>query len=56
MGHRVSYPVVAELLHELDYSLQANRKTEEGDSTRTGMRSSSTSMVKSSATSTAASQ
>jgi len=32
MGHQVSYPVVAELLHELDYSLQANRKTEEGDS------------------------
>ena len=32
MGHRVSYPVVAELLHEMDYSLQANRKTREGDS------------------------
>ncbi len=32
MGHRVSYPVVAELLHELDYSLQANWKTQEGDS------------------------
>jgi len=31
MGHPVSYPVVAELLHELDYSLQANRKTKEGD-------------------------
>jgi len=31
-GHRVSYPVVAELLHELGYSLQANRKTREGDS------------------------
>lgn len=31
MGHQVSYPVVAELLHELDYSLQANRKTKEGD-------------------------
>lgn len=30
MGHAVSYPVVAELLHELDYSLQANRKTKEG--------------------------
>lgn len=30
MGHKVSYPVVAELLHELDYSLQANRKTKEG--------------------------
>ena len=32
MGHRVSYPVVAELLHERDYSLQANRKTKEGES------------------------
>jgi transposase len=30
LGHKVSYPVVAELLHELDYSLQANRKTKEG--------------------------
>jgi len=30
-GYRVSYPVVAELLHELGYSLQANRKTKEGD-------------------------
>lgn len=29
-GHRISYPVVAELLHELGYSLQANRKTQEG--------------------------
>ena len=32
LGHQVSYPVVAELLHEMDYSLQANRKTKEGDS------------------------
>ncbi|MGH7393907.1 MAG: ISAzo13 family transposase, partial [Candidatus Rokuibacteriota bacterium] len=32
MGHQVSYPVIAELLHELEYSLQANRKTKEGDS------------------------
>jgi hypothetical protein len=31
LGHQVSYPVVAELLHELDYSLQANRKTKEGE-------------------------
>jgi hypothetical protein len=31
LGHQVSYPVVAELVHELDYSLQANRKTKEGD-------------------------
>ncbi len=30
-GHAVSYPVVAELLRELGYSLQANRKTTEGD-------------------------
>ena len=32
MGHRVSHRLVADLLHELDYSLQANRKTKEGDS------------------------
>jgi transposase len=32
MGHEVSYPVVAELLHQTGYSLQANRKTKEGDS------------------------
>ena len=30
LGHQVSYPVVAELLHELGYSLQSNRKTKEG--------------------------
>jgi transposase len=29
-GHAVSYQTVAELLHEMDYSLQANRKTLEG--------------------------
>jgi transposase len=29
-GHRVSYQLVGELLHELGYSLQANRKTREG--------------------------
>ena len=29
-GHRVSYRTVAALLHDLDYSLQANRKTREG--------------------------
>jgi len=28
-GHKISYPVVAELLHELGYSLQSNRKTKE---------------------------
>jgi transposase len=32
MGHHVSYSVVAELLHEMGYSLQGNRKTKEGDS------------------------
>jgi len=29
-GHAISYPVVADLLRELGYSLQANRKTTEG--------------------------
>jgi transposase len=29
-GHQVSHRMVAELLHELDYSLQANRKSLEG--------------------------
>lgn len=32
MGHRVSRRLVADLLHESGYSLQANRKTKEGDS------------------------
>jgi hypothetical protein len=32
MGHRVSYVTVAALLHDLDYSLQVNRKTKEGNS------------------------
>ena len=31
-GHKISYPVVAQLLHEMDYSLQGNRKTKEGTS------------------------
>ena len=31
-GHCVSHQVVADLLHELEYSLQANRKTSEGAS------------------------
>src|SRR6266705_2788757 len=31
-GHAVSYRTVAALLHDLDYSLQANRKTKEGSS------------------------
>jgi len=30
LGHEVSYRTVARLLHELGYSLQANRKTKEG--------------------------
>ena len=29
-GHKVSHVSVADLLHDLDYSLQANRKTQEG--------------------------
>ncbi len=32
MKHRVSHQVVADLLHRLGYSLQANRKTKEGSS------------------------
>ena len=32
MGHQTSHRMVAELLHEMDYSLQANRKTLEGES------------------------
>lgn len=31
-GHQVSYRTVARLLHQMGYSLQANRKTREGDS------------------------
>jgi Rhodopirellula transposase DDE domain len=30
MGHRISHNVVADLLRQLNYSLQANRKTREG--------------------------
>jgi len=32
MGHQTSHRMVAEILHDLDYSLQANRKTLEGAS------------------------
>jgi len=32
LGHRTSHRMVAALLHEMDYSLQANRKTMEGRS------------------------
>jgi transposase len=28
LGHSISHPVVAELLHELGYRLQANQKTQ----------------------------
>lgn len=37
-GHEVGHMLVAELLHEQMYSLQANRKTREGSSHRTAMR------------------
>ena len=43
-GFKASQRVVAKLLRELNYSCQANRKTREGPTTRTGMRNSSTSM------------
>jgi hypothetical protein len=33
-GHSVSHQVVADLLHELEYSLQANSKTREGAPSR----------------------
>lgn len=32
MGHKTSHQLIAELLHETGYSLQANRKTHEGES------------------------
>ena len=32
--HPISHTKVAQLLHDLDYSLQSNRKTEEGDAPR----------------------
>ena len=32
MGHQTSHRMVAEILHEMEYSLQANRKTLEGSS------------------------
>lgn len=32
LGHKTSHRMVAELLHQMDYSLQANRKTLEGSS------------------------
>ena len=31
LGHQVSYRTVARMLHKMGYSLQANRKTKEGD-------------------------
>ena len=33
MGHRIGHNVVADLLRQLNYSLQANRKTREGSNT-----------------------
>ncbi len=47
MGHAVSYPLVAELLHEAGYSLQANRKRVKVRTIRTGTHSSATSMGRS---------
>ena len=41
-GHKTSHRMVAELLHELGYSLQSNRKVLEGTTTRTATPSSST--------------
>lgn len=34
MGHRIGHNVVADLLRQLNYSLQANQKTREGSHTR----------------------
>ena len=45
-GHRSSHRMVAEMLHELGYSLQANAKPIEGARHPTATRSSSTSMKK----------
>ena len=47
MGHATSHRMVAELLHELGYSLQANRKTSRGRATRTATPNSSTSTPRS---------
>ena len=43
LGHEISHTVVAELLHELGYSLQGNAKTQEGTQTRIATGSSATS-------------
>jgi hypothetical protein len=40
--HPISHEKVAQLLRDMDYSLQGNRKTEEGEDLPTGMRSSGT--------------
>jgi hypothetical protein len=42
--HPISHEKVAQLLRQMDYSLQGNRKTEEGNVTRTETRSFSTSI------------
>jgi hypothetical protein len=44
-GHQISHTVVAKLLRTLNFSLQANSKTREGTSIRTGMPSFATSTV-----------
>ena len=46
MGHQTSHRMVAELLHDLGYSLQANRKTWKESAIRTATPSSSTSTVR----------
>jgi hypothetical protein len=54
LGHAVSYPVVAKLLHELDYSLQATGKPRKARRiTRTATRSLNTSTPRSSSISVA---
>jgi hypothetical protein len=37
MGHKTSHPMAAELLYEMKYSLQADRKTLEGSPIQTMM-------------------
>ena len=48
--YRISHVKVAQLLHEQHYSLQGDRKTEEGRIIRIGMRSSGTSAPRSRST------
>lgn len=44
MGHQVGHNVVADLLRELNYSLQSNRKTKEGTHNLIAIRNSGTSI------------